>query len=103
MNVSNFKEQARVLKALSNEARLAIVNSLSGGEKTVSQLVSELKIEQSALSKHLSILRMNNIVVDRRDGNNIYYKLLTPCVVRFLSCATEVIQEKKKYLIKIMG
>ncbi|MGC8927098.1 MAG: ArsR/SmtB family transcription factor [Myxococcota bacterium] len=99
-NSDTFKEQANLLKVLAHEVRLMIIFSLKDREKNVSELLDEIDVEQSTLSKHLSILRMNNIVGDRREGNNIYYKLLTPCAVKFLSCAIDVIKEKKSYLLK---
>jgi len=36
------------------------------------------------------VLRAHGIVSDRRDGNVVYYTLLTPCVVNFFSCASQV-------------
>ncbi len=103
MSQKEFSDQAKLLKILANEVRLAIIYSLKDTEKTVSELVEEIGSEQSIISKHLSLLRLNNIVADRREGNNIYYKLLTPCAVKFLSCATDVMREKKEYLLKIIN
>jgi DNA-binding transcriptional ArsR family regulator len=40
------------------------------------------------------VLRAHDIVRDRREGNVVYYKLLTPCVVNFFSCATQVLKER---------
>lgn len=98
-----FKEQAKLLKILAHEVRLNIIYCLKDGEKSVSELLKEINIEQSTLSKHLSILRMSNIISDRREGNIIFYKLQTPCVVKFFSCAIDVIKEKKSYLLKTIN
>ena len=88
-----FRQQARVLKALANESRLKIVDRLSRGECSVGDLTDLIGSDRSTVSKHLAVLRAHNIVLDRREGNVVYYSLLTPCVVNFFSCATNVLKE----------
>lgn len=89
-----FREQAQLLKALANEARLKIVDRLAKGECSVSELTEVIGLDPSTVSKHLALLRAHGIVRDRRDGNVVYYKLLTPCVLNFFACATQVLKEK---------
>ena len=86
-----FKRQARVLKALANESRLKIVDRLSRGECSVGELTELVGSDRSTVSKHLAVLRSHGIVDDRREGNVVYYTLLTPCVMSFFSCASQVI------------
>jgi DNA-binding transcriptional ArsR family regulator len=40
------------------------------------------------------VLRSHGIVDDRREGNVVYYTLLTPCVMNFFSCASQVLEER---------
>ena len=89
-----FKQQARVLKAMANESRLIIIDRLGKGECSVGELTKMIGSDQSTVSKHLSVLRAHGIVEDRREGNNVYYTLLTPCVMNFFSCAAQVIKER---------
>lgn len=89
-----FRQQARVLKALANESRLKIVDRLSRGECSVGELTDIIGSDPSTVSKHLAVLRAHGIVNDRREGNVVYYTLLTPCVLSFLSCATQVLKER---------
>ena len=90
-----FRQQARVLKALANESRLRIVDRLSRGEASVGQLTELVGSDVSTVSKHLSVLRAHGIVDDRRQGNMVYYRLLTPCVCNFFACATQVLKERR--------
>lgn len=92
---SIYKQQARVLKALANESRLIIVDRLSRSECTVGELTELIGSDQSTVSKHLAVLRSHGIVEDRREGNNVYYTLLTPCVLNFFACATQVLEDRK--------
>ena len=89
-----FRRQARVLKALANESRLKIVDRLSRGECSVGELTDLVGSDRSTVSKHLAVLRAHGIVDDRRDGNVVYYSLLTPCVMNFFACATQVMKER---------
>ena len=89
-----FKKQARVLKALANESRLKIVDRLSRGECSVGELTKIVGSDRSTVSKHLAVLRGHGIVDDRREGNVVYYTLLTPCVMNFFSCAAQVLEER---------
>ena len=92
---SVYKQQAKVLKALANESRLMIVDRLSQGECTVGELTELIGSDQSTVSKHLAVLRSHGIVEDRREGNNVYYTLLTPYVLNFFACATQVIEARR--------
>jgi ArsR family transcriptional regulator len=89
-----FRRQSQVLKALANESRLMIVERLSRGECSAGELTELVGSDPSTVSKHLAVLRAHGIVRDRREGNVVYYKLMTPCVMNFLSCAAQVIRER---------
>ncbi len=84
-----------MLKALANESRLMIVDRLSRGEASVAQLTELVGNDVSTVSKHLAVLRAHGIVDDRREGNSVYYRLLTPCVCNFFACATQVLKERR--------
>jgi DNA-binding transcriptional ArsR family regulator len=89
-----FRQQARVLKALANESRLKIVDRLSRGECSVGELTEIIGSDRTTVSKHLAVLRAYGIVRDRREGNVVFYTLLTPCAVNFFACATQVLKER---------
>lgn len=69
MKASNF------LKAISHEGRLMILCHLASGEKSVTELEELLSARQAAVSQQLSRLRLEGLVIPRRDGKAIYYKL----------------------------
>jgi DNA-binding transcriptional ArsR family regulator len=89
-----FREQARVLKVLANESRLKIVHRLARGECTVGELTEIVGSDRTTVSKHLALLRAHGIVLDRRESNSVYYTLMTPCVMNFFSCASQVLKER---------
>ena len=91
-----FKRQAKVLKALANESRLMIVDRLNRGECSVGELTAMVGSDASTVSKHLALLRAHGIVEDRREGSMVFYRLLTPCVCNFFTCATQVLKERAR-------
>lgn len=66
---------ARLLRALANERRLAILCELVVGERSVGDLMAAVGLTQSALSQHLAKLRAAGIVATRRESQTIYYRL----------------------------
>lgn len=91
----SFRRQAKILKALAHESRLKIIDRLSRGECAVGELVTLIGGDRSTVSKHLALLRAHGIVRDRRQGNVVFYTLLTPCVTGFFSCALQVLNERE--------
>ena len=66
-----------VLRALSDQARLRIVQYLAGhdGETTVSDLTTALRISQPLVSWHLRRLRRAQLVTTRRAGRQVFLSL----------------------------
>jgi len=91
-----FVKQAEMLKALAHESRLMIVDRLSRGECSVGELRDLVGGDLSTVSKHLALLRAHGIVEARREGTTVYYRLLTPCVCNFFTCATQVLKERTR-------
>lgn len=73
--VENAARAADFLKAISHEGRLLILCHLVSGEKSVSELETLLSARQAAVSQQLSRLRLEGLVVPRREGKVIYYSL----------------------------
>jgi DNA-binding transcriptional ArsR family regulator len=64
-----------LLKAMSNPARLMVLCQLAEGEKSVGELKGAVDLSQSGLSQHLALLRREALVVTRRQGQTIFYRL----------------------------
>jgi ArsR family transcriptional regulator len=73
--VDNATRASNFLKAISHEGRLMILCHLVTGEKSVTELEELLSARQAAVSQQLSRLRLEGLVVPRRDGKAIYYRL----------------------------
>ncbi len=66
---------AAILKVLADETRLAVVEQLLDGPKTVSQINEQLNVEPTLLSHHLKALREAQLVTSTREGRYVSYSL----------------------------
>ncbi len=73
--VANATTASNFMKAISHEGRLMILCHLVNGEKSVTELEDLLSARQAAVSQQLSRLRLEGLVVPRREGKTIYYRL----------------------------
>ena len=73
-----------LLKALSHEGRLMILCHLAGGEKSVTELEMLLGQRQAAVSQQLARLRLEGLVVPRREGKAIFYTIQDARVLELL-------------------
>lgn len=65
-----------VFRALADPTRCAVFERLAqGGETSVTELKNNFHVSQPAISQHLSVLRNAGLVVLRREGRNIYYRV----------------------------
>ena len=80
------RRRAKVFKALGHPSRLFMALELSRGEQCVCKLQEMVGSDMSTVSKHLSILREANLVVDERRGSQVFYRLAAPCVLDFMNC-----------------
>jgi DNA-binding transcriptional ArsR family regulator len=83
-DVLSPRECASVLKALADETRLRILESLLAEEKCVSDLVRELECPQPHVSHHLRILRDSGVVEGLREGKQVCYRI-SPIIRRALA------------------
>ena len=73
--VTKATNASAFLKAISHEGRLMILCHLVSGEKSVTELEDLISARQAAVSQQLSRLRLEGLVIPRRDGKTIYYRL----------------------------
>jgi ArsR family transcriptional regulator len=73
-----FETQSTLFKILAHPARLSILEVLRDGEQCVCHIEAMLKLRQAYISQHLMVLREAGLVSDRRDGWNMYYRVIKP-------------------------
>lgn len=82
--------QTQFFKVLAHPARISIINILRDGEHCVCHLEAYLGLRQAFISQQLAVLREAGIIVDRRDGWNIFYRVTNPQIYDLLDAATRL-------------
>lgn len=76
-----YQKNALIYKILSNSKRLEILNILKKEETSVEHLLKITKLPKANLSQHLALMRHNGLVVPRREGLKVYYKIIDARIV----------------------
>ena len=83
--VSNAESAAKWLKAIANPYRLMILCLLLENEYSVTELNETIPLSQSALSQHLAVLRVQDLVSTRKSSQVVFYKLKNEQVTEIIS------------------
>jgi ArsR family transcriptional regulator len=86
-----FRLQSEVCKILANPKRLEILHELRDGEMTVGQLVSSTGLKQANVSQYLALMRRGNMVVERREGNRVLYRIADKRISKACDIMREVL------------
>lgn len=87
--MESYQQQAALLKAIGHPVRLRIVDLLRVEPECVCHLSTALKKSQPYVSQQLAILRNAGVIVDERDGTNIFYRLADDNVARQVTVACQ--------------
>ncbi len=85
--MDSYTAPADTLKALAHPTRLAVLEILRDGEQCVCHMEAMLGLRQASISQQLMILREAGLVDFRREGLNIYYRVVRPQVFGLLDAA----------------
>ena len=92
--IDAYESQAELLKVLANPVRLQILDILREGEQCVCHLEAVLGLRQPYVSQHLMVLRKAGLVVDRKDGLRVYYRVRDPGIYGLLDVARSLVSRR---------
>ena len=78
---------SKFFKALSDQTRREILRLLERHPRSVGEIVDNFQLSQPTISRHLSVLREADLVIDQRRGQHVIYRLnattLTDSILEF--------------------
>jgi ArsR family transcriptional regulator len=86
--------KADFFRALAHPVRIAILESLGDGDRTVHELQQRLGLEQPIVSQQLAILRAKHIVTPEKLGTTVKYALSDPLVAELLAVARRIFNNR---------
>ncbi len=103
--------KAEIFQALAHPTRVAIIELLGEREMTAGGLIERLGMEQANVSQHLAVLRSRQIVVNRKEGNQVFYSVRDPIILevfalmrryskKHLKDASQMLDEMHKDLVE---
>jgi ArsR family transcriptional regulator len=90
MNQLDHQFKAGFFKALAHPARLAILEELRAGEKSVGEIQAALGTDQPTVSQQLARLRVSDIVDSRKEGTTTYYWVRDPLLFTLMDVARDI-------------
>ena len=95
-----YELQADICKIFSNAKRMEIINVLKDKELSAGDLIEETGLSKANLSQHMGVLRSKGVVLARREGLNIFYRISNPKILQACSLMREILldqlREKEK-------
>lgn len=88
--IAASEKAALLLKAMASPVRLRILCFLAEGEMAVGEIASRLNIREQAASQQLAQLRLESLIVPRKDAQRVYYKLASREIERLLETLREI-------------
>lgn len=84
---------AEMCKVFSHPTRLEIINTLRDKELSVGELAEKLKVRMGNLSQHLSMMKERRILSSHKEGNQVYYRLANPKMLKAFDLLREILLE----------
>lgn len=98
-----FELHASICKTLANPKRLEMIDALRNDEFSATQLTQKIKISKANLSQHISLLIEKGVVLSRREGINVFYKLSDERITKACDLMREVLLKRLEENNKILG
>jgi ArsR family transcriptional regulator len=91
---SIFKLQADICKIFANDKRLEIINLLKEKEMSNSELMQKTGLPKVNISQHMNVLKTKGVVLARREGIQLYYRIANPKIIQACNLMREVLMDQ---------
>jgi ArsR family transcriptional regulator len=82
--------KAQFFRALAHPVRIQILETLAGGDRSVTELQDALGLEQPVVSQQLAVLRGRGILTSEKHGLTVRYALRDPAIADLLAAARRI-------------
>ena len=89
-----YSYHAEMCQVFSHPKRLELIDVLRAGEMSVSDLSEKLGMAPANLSQHLAMMRERRILLSRKQGNVVYYRIANPKLLQAFDMLREILFEQ---------
>lgn len=89
-----YSYHADMCKVFSHPKRLEVIDALRKGERSVGDLCHQLGISPANLSQHLAMMKERRIVISRKEGSIVYYRIANPRLLEAFDILREILFEQ---------
>lgn len=89
-----YSYHAEMCKVFSHPKRLELIDLLREKEMSVGELSQRLGLATANLSQHLAMMRERHVLVTRKEGNVVYYRIANPKLLRAFDMLREILFEQ---------
>ena len=89
-----YSYHAEMCKVFSHPKRLELINMLRDKEMSVGDLSERLGLASANLSQHLAMMKERRILVSRKEGNMVYYRVANPRILEAFGLLREILFEQ---------
>lgn len=89
-----YQYHAEMCQVFSHPKRLEVIDVLRDGEMSVTELAQKLELPIGNLSQHLSMMKERRILLTRKEGNMVYYRILNPKLIRCFDMMRDMLFEQ---------
>lgn len=86
-----YAYHAEMCKVFSHPKRLELINVLRDKEMSVGELAERLDLPIGNLSQHLTMMRERRLLVSRKEGNMVYYRIANPRLLEAFDLLREIL------------
>jgi DNA-binding transcriptional ArsR family regulator len=94
--------KAEMFQALAHPTRIYIVECLRDGALSVGAILERVGVEPANMSQHLAVLRAKQLVVSRKEGNQVFYELRDPLLIEVLDTMRRYFQAHLKEALALL-
>ncbi len=101
-----YARHAEMCKVFSHPLRLQILNTLREKEMSVSDMAGLLQVAMGNLSQHLNMMKHRHVLLTRKAGNSVYYRLGNPKILAAFDLIREILferMEREGTIVREMG
>ena len=91
-----YEHHAEMCKVFSHATRLMILNVLRTSERNVATIAARLRVPLGTVSPHLLMMKQRRVLVSRKRGNQVFYRLANPKILRAFDLIRELLYEQMK-------